>query len=343
MKKLDREVIEQIQNSNKTNSELAKELWLNRTTVRRHRKMQDRTNDEVKSVLSRNEERMWLKNKMETMRTDKSRKTKEEKENEKKLKLLENYNEKDIKEMLRYIATNKKREIDEVIWEPWHLKFWLVSDTHFGSKNCAKDELNEFYDRAKDKWVECFFHSWDIVDWTGVYQWQQFEQDAVWYDEQIKDIKENYPKTWLPTYFIGWNHCESFLKWWWADITKAIEVVRDDLVNLWFYDAKLKINWIVIQLHHWWWSISYAKDYKLNKLLDKIEPQDHPDIYSLWHYHTALYSLHRWIHAFMPWAFLKENLLSKRFNLWNIIWWWIVEIEKDKQWKSNVNMEFVRL
>jgi predicted phosphodiesterase len=244
--------------------------------------------------------------------------------------------------MLNYIAQNTKREIEENLSEPWHLKFWLVSDTHFWAKGCAKDELWEFYDRAKDKGVECFVHCGDLVDWNNVYKWQQFEQSWVGFAAQLQDVKENYPNVWLPTYFIGWNHDEAYLKWNGVNICKAIETVRQDLINLWFYDARLKLNWIDINLHHWGWSLSYAKDYKMKKYLDSLPVENQPDIFALGHYHTALYDLHRWIHWFMPWAFLKENLLAKRFNLWNTIWWWIIEIEKDEKGKSKLNMEYMK-
>lgn len=267
---------------------------------------------------------------------------KKDKENEKKLSLLEHYSSKDIQKMLNYIAQNTKREIDEVLWEPWHLKFWLLSDTHLWAKQCALDELWEYYDRAKDKWVECFIHCGDLVDWANVYSWQQFEQSEVWFEDQVKLVKERYPDVGLPTYFIWWNHSESYLKWWGADIAKAIDAVRDDLINLWFYDATIKINGITFQLRHWGWTSSYALDYKLNKFIDKIPAWKEPDIFALGHYHQALYALHRDIHGFMPGSFLKENLLSKRFQLWNTVWWWIVEIDKDEKGRSRINMEYLK-
>ena len=261
----------------------------------------------------------------------------------KKLQLLEHYSDKEIQEMLNYIATNTKKEVNETLSEPWSLKFAVVSDTHFWAKWAARDELWEFYDKAKDKGVECFVHAWDMVDGCGVYKWQQFEQDKVWFEEQLEDIKENYPNVWLPTYWIWWNHEEHFLKANGVNICKAIETVRQDLINLWFYDAKLNLNGILINLHHWGGSLSYAKDYKMKKYLDSLPVEWQPDVFVLWHYHTALYDLHRWIHGLMPWARLKENLLAKRFNLWNTIWGWIVEIEKNEKGQSTINLEFMKM
>lgn len=314
MWKIDEDVIKKINSypKDKSNREIWDELWINRHTVGKYR-------GQIVDTLKMN------------------------KSDEKKLQLLKHYSEKDIQEMLNYIAMSTKKEINETLWEPWHLKFALVSDTHFWAKQSARDELWEFYDRAKEKGVEAFVHCWDIVDWCDVYWGQQFEQDKVWFSEQLEDIKQNYPNVWIPTYFIWWNHDEAYLKKNWVNICKAIETVRQDLVNLGFYDARLKLNWVYINLHHWGWSLSYAKDYKMKKYLESLPVEWQPDIFALWHYHTALYDLHRGIHWFMPWAFLKENLLAKRFNLDNTIWWWVIEIDKNEKGEDRINMEFIKL
>lgn len=314
MSKLDEDTIKKINAYSKemSNREIWEKLWISRHTVGKYR---------------------WQIT--DALRMNKS--------DEKKLQLLKHYSEKDVQEMLNYIAMSTKKEIDKTLWEPWHLKFALVSDTHFWAKQSARDELWEFYDRAKEKGVEAFVHCWDIVDWCDVYWGQQFEQDKVWFSEQLEDIKQNYPNVWLPTYFIWWNHDEAYLKKNWVNICKAIETVRQDLVNLGFYDARLKLNWIDINLHHWGWSLSYAKDYKMKKYLESLPVEWQPDIFALWHYHTALYDLHRGIHGFMPGAFLKENLLAKRFNLDNTIWWWVIEIDKNEKGEDRINMEFIKL
>lgn len=311
--KLDQDVIDKINTYHKdySNAEIAKELWINRKTVAKYR-------DEVVDVL----------------RMDKS--------DQKKLNLLKHYSEKDIQEMLNYIAMNTKKEIDKTLGEPWHLKFALVSDTHFWAKASARDELWEFYDKAKDKGIEAFVHAGDIVDWNDVYAGQQFEQDKVGFSEQLEDIKQNYPNVWIPTYFIGGNHDEKFLKQNWINICKAIETVRQDLINLGFYDARLKLNGIDINLHHGGGSLSYAKDYKMKKYLDSLPVENQPDIFALGHYHTALYDFHRGIHGFMPWSFMKSNLLSKRFNLDNTIGWWIIEVDKNEKGESRINMEYMK-
>lgn len=330
MNKLDEEMIKRIQSypDEITHSDVWRELGICRQSVARYRRMKQ---EETADLLSGKEEEEAVEEIKEKL----------SKQDKKKLELLEHYSDKEIKEMLAFIASNKKKEIDEVIWEPWHLRFALIGDTHIGAKECALEELHRFYDHAKDEWVECVLHAGDLVDGCNVYKGQQFEQSEVWYQDQVKKVVSDYPNIWVPTYFIGWNHDESYLKSSWADITRTIDWLRDDLVNLWYYDAVLKINNIKLQLQHWAGGSSYSPDYKLLRYIDTIKAWEEPDIFALWHYHRAIHSLHRWIHGFMPWAFLKRNLLAKRYKFPNIIGGWIIDITKDETGKKRLTATFI--
>ena len=337
MWKLNQEQIQRIQTYHEdfSNNEIAKDMGINRKTVAKYRNLKEKTSVEASDVLSRKEEEMLFRAKAKELKEELS------KSDRNKLDLLKLYSDKDVKEMLNYIAQNYKRDIDEVLWIPWHLRFAMIWDTHIWAKACALDELHKFYDDAKKEWVECFVHCGDLVDWCSVYKWQQFEQSEKWFDEQVDKVVKDYPNVWVPTYFIGGNHDESYLKWSGADITRMIAWLRDDLINLWYYDATINLNNIVIQLQHWGGGNSYSKDYKLQRYIDSIEAWKEPDIFGLWHYHQAIHSLHRWIHGFMPWAFLKQNLLAKRFRFPNVIGGWIIDIDKDAEWRKKLTATFL--
>lgn len=333
MWKLNDEQIKRIQSYHEdfSNNEIARDMGINRKTVAKYRAS---VQQEASDVLSGKEEAMLFRKEAEKL----NQLSREEKT---KLSLMEHYSDKDIKEMLDYIARTKKREIDEVLWTPWHLKFALLADTHIWAKACDLDALHRFYEDAKAEWVECFVHCWDLVDWCWVYRWQQFEQSEKGFDEQVEKVVKDYPNVWLTTYFIGGNHDESYLKNSWADITRVIDSLRDDLVNLGYYDWLININWITIQIQHGGGGNSYSKDYKLQRYIDSIEAGQEPDIFGLWHYHQAIHTLQRWIHGFMPWAFLKKNLLAKRFRFPNVIGWWIIDITKDEYGRKRLVATFL--
>ena len=312
--KKSQEVIDKINTfpQEKTDKEIAQELWIDKRTVWKYRKKVAETLQLSKDDL-------------------------------KKQELVKTYSSAELKDILNHLQTHTAKDIEKIIWDKWHLKFALVSDTHIWNKQSAKKELADFYKKAWDEGVEAFIHCWDLVDWTwNVFKWQIYELENVWYDEQLKATVNDYPYYWdIKTYVIWWNHDESFLKENWANIIKNIANLRDDIIDMWFYDARIKLNWIDINAHHWWWHMSYAKSYKPQKLIENIDPRNQPDIFASWHWHDSLYMAYRNIHTFLPWAFLKQNLLAKRFNLWNTIWWRIVEIDIKEDWRSDIQMKFI--
>lgn len=267
------------------------------------------------------------------------------KQDKKKLEILKNLTPKEIQEILFHDKLNDKPDITEIeTKEIGRALFGAIGDTHLGSKKCNYEWLEKYYQKMKEMWVEIVLHAWDMVDGYWVYKWHAFELNKHSMQEQIDDVVENYPKVdWIDTYFISWNHDEAWLKLAWYDIGKAIEWFRKDLHYLGFYNARIKLNGVDIELHHWGWSQSYAQSYKLQKMLENADPKDQPNVFLLWHFHTAMYMFYRKIHAFMVGAFQWETLLAKRFKLGNVNWWWVVEVILDNNGWTQINMEFIKV
>lgn len=313
MQKLDDELIKKINSywENVSDREIARQLWIGRHSVAKYR------NDIVEAL---------------------------SKEDKLKQELVKTYSADELRDLLTHLQTNTAKSVEKIIGDKWHLKFALVSDTHLGNKQAAKSELSGFYKKAWDEWVEAFIHCGDLVDWTwNVYKGQMYELENVWYDEQLKATVNDYPYYWdIKTYVVWWNHDESFLKENWANIIKNIAHLRDDIIDMWFYDARIKLNGVDINAHHWGGNMSYAKSYKPQKLIENIDTRNQPDIFASGHRHDALYMAYRNIHSFLPWAFLKQNLLAKRFNLGNTIWGWIVEVDIKEDGSSEIQMKFIQ-
>lgn len=317
MKKVDDDIIKKINSywEEVSNREIWRQLGLDKNTVMKYR---------IADVLTKEQK-------------------KQKKEDEEKQELVRTYSPQELKEILAHLQTNTNKSIDKTIGEKYHLKFALLADTHLGNKMAAKSELADFYKKAWDEGVEAFIHCGDLVDGTGnVFKGQVYELENVGYDEQLKAVVNDYPSYWdIKTYVVGGNHDESFLKETGANIIKNIANLRDDIIDMGFYDATIKLNGVRINAHHWWGHMSYAKSYKPQKLIENIDPRNQPHIFASWHWHEALYMAYRNIHTFLPWAFLKQNLLAKRFNLWNTIGGWIVEIDIKDNGSSIIQMKFV--
>ena len=313
MNKIDNELIKKINSypSEDSDREIARKLGISRKTVAKYR-------EDLIQTLS--------------------------KEDKLKQELVKTYSPDELRDLLTHLQTHTSREVEKVIGEKGHLKFWLLADTHIWNKQSAKKELSDFYKKAWDEWVEAFIHCWDLVDWTwNVFKWQVYELENVGYDEQLKTAVNDYPYYWdIKTYVVWWNHDESFLKENGANIIKNIASLRDDIIDMWFYDARIKLNGVDINAHHWGKSQAYAKSYHAQKLIENIDSRDQPNVFASWHRHDALYMAYRNIHTFLPWAFLKQNLLAKRFNLGNTIWGWIVEVDIKEDGSSEIQMKFIQ-
>lgn len=258
------------------------------------------------------------------------------------LKIVNGFTPEQLKEILYHSQLALKKDIE--IWkqESWHALFGAIWDSHFGSKACNYEWINRYYDELEKRWVKTVLHAWDIVDWYWVYKWHTFELAKLSMDDQINDVIENYPKRdWIDTYYILWNHDEARLKLVWYDISKQIDLLRKDMHCLGWYNARIKIDWVDVELHHWGGSNSYSLSYKPQKYLENVNPKDQPNVYLLWHFHSALYMFYRKIHAFMVGSFQNETLLSKRFKLGNTQWWWIIDVSLDDKWGTIINMEFI--
>lgn len=265
--------------------------------------------------------------------------TKEEKE---KQKLVAELTPAQLKEILYFKQLNNKKDVE--IWKQniGHAVFGAIGDSHFGSKACNYEWINKFYDELEKKGIKTVLHAGDMVDWYGVYKGQTFELSKISMDDQINDVIDNYPKRdGIDTYYILGNHDENWLKLVGYDISKTIDMIRTDLHCLGWYNARIKLNGVDVELHHWWGWNAYSLSYKSQKYLENCNPKDQPNVYLLGHFHSALYMFYRKIHAFMVGSFQNETLLSKRFKLGNTQWWWIVDVQLDGKWWTIINMEFI--
>lgn len=262
----------------------------------------------------------------------------------KKLKMLEGLSLKNIQELLYHNKLSEKWRVNIVTEEVWHAMIWAIWDTHLWSKHCNYEWLNKYYDECEKRGVKTVVHAWDMVDWFNTYPWQVFELSKHSMTEQIDDVIQNYPRrNWIDTHYILGNHDEQRLKIAGYDISKGIDHIRTDLHCLWFYNARINVNWIEVELHHWGGGNSYSRSYKAQKYLENMNPKDQPNVYLLGHFHSAIYMFYRKIHAFMAGAFQWETLLAKRLKLGNVNWWWIIDVVLDNNWWTKINMEFIKV
>lgn len=267
------------------------------------------------------------------------------KDEKRKLKMIEKYTPKQLEELINVLNMNKSTIIDEIIWEPNYLKLGICSDKHYNDKQCDEKAIDDLYSIFDSEWVDAVADAWDVTAWLWVYKGQIFDLLNTSFADQLKHIVERHPKLkdWKKTYMINWNHdCA------WNDIAgmnfvEELSKARPDIVNVWSYQWDFTLNNIKIWLQHWSKWLPYAVSYHLQKYIEKLPQWKEPDIYVLWHYHSSLVMDYHGIMCFLPWAFQRWNLLTKRMGLpEDNIWWRLVEIIKEKNGKIRIIPKYYR-
>jgi predicted phosphodiesterase len=223
-------------------------------------------------------------------------------------------------------------------------KFAAIADTHAGSRVAKFACLEKFVDYAVSQGVDLFFHSGDWLDGTNVYKGQQYEQEALGYDEQLELFKHRFPFHKVKKfYFVDGNHDHSFYK-------TGGHCAGRDLVNS-FTDDKIeylgtmsgmvRVNGVIFDLWHGGGSAGYSKDYKLLKRIESYQSGHKPRILLTGHWHTSLMMTTRNVTAFHVGCFQGESAFTRQLNLNPTIGGWIVEVLHEGQEVKSIKSEFV--
>lgn len=148
----------------------------------------------------------------------------------------------------------------------------LVADTHIGSKFQQLTLLHDAYSVFDDRKVDFILHAGDLVEGVGLYRGQDIELFLHDASEQRDYTVRNYPipKGRAKTYVIGGQHDRSFYRDRGYDIVEHICEKRPDLIYKGFFKAEFKIRGIPIVLMHPGGGTSYARSYRVQKIIESM-------------------------------------------------------------------------
>jgi predicted phosphodiesterase len=187
------------------------------------------------------------------------------------------------------VVEHKEYVVDTSRFEGDVIKFGVVSDTHLCSKYQQLTFLKEAYDFFEAEGITDVLHAGDLVAGNGhVYRGQVYEMFCQGADEVADYAVANYPKRdGITTHIIAGNHDLSFLASDGMDIVKNIALRRPDFNYLGHYSATVVFGKLKVGLHHGEGGVSYARTYKLQKLVEQLAPENKPHAFFLGHYHVA--------------------------------------------------------
>lgn len=172
-----------------------------------------------------------------------------------------------------------------------HIRIGVISDTHFGSTFAQYTRLREFYEMCAAAGVTDIYHAGDLDDGTEqMHRGAEHGHHVIGANRHIDNIVANYPHIkGITTHFITGNHDASFGKAVGLEIGPMVAERRPDMHYLGRDIAHVQLTPnCKMELRHPSDGSAYARSYKLQKLLETYDWDDHPDIVVVGHYHKSL-------------------------------------------------------
>ena len=225
----------------------------------------------------------------------------------------------------------------------------VMSDFHYGSKVCMKDEIVDAIETMYKIGVRTILVSGDCVDGNNVYNGQNDELSVWRLDLQIDELINNLPrKEGLKYYWITGNHDLASRKLTGMDMARIVSGERKDMVYLGQLQATICLpdeKGIDIQLNHTGRGRrAYALSYPIQKIVETISGGSKPHILITGHFHYELEIPNlRNIYCIAPGCFQGPTTLTIRESIPVSIACAILTLGVDKnKWVKEVDCKWLR-
>jgi len=244
----------------------------------------------------------------------------------------------DIKEYAnRFRRFDQKRTYDAIlpIDKRW-LQFGLCGDTHYVNNFCDEDAISRYYSNLWNDGIRNVFHAGDMWDgctgYNEVYRGQIHDVPFLGYDRSLEYVKEKYPKReGMATRFISGNHEGRILEKEGVNFGSDLASVRDDLIYLQPYYARLKLSDnppLLLDLVHLGGGIPYTVGYSIQKYIRRIPPLSRANIFGFGHtHHHEHVSAEGDDESFLVGGFQESNEFTVRKGMGSTIGGWKVRIK----------------
>lgn len=225
----------------------------------------------------------------------------------------------------------------------------VVTDTHLGSKYQQLTYWEHFAKECERAGVDAMIHLGDVVDGSyKMHRGMEYEQFAIGYDAQLTYAMDKWPQVkakdygYVPQYLIGGNHDWSFANDTGANLGRDLSRVREDIHSLGGPNATLVLGGVELYLLHPDGGPSYARSYRLQKIIEQFPPDDKPNIMLAGHWHVASHLPgYRNVEAFACPCFQAQTPYLRRKGLAPVIGGLILDLEYSEQGLEDFKTKWV--
>jgi predicted phosphodiesterase len=162
-----------------------------------------------------------------------------------------------------------------------------MTDTHIGSKYCARERIFQAFEEFKKEGVDMITHSGDVSEGMNNRPGHIYELSHIGYAEQKKECINVFGQ-WSDTdvYAISGNHDQWFIKSNGANIIEDIDSALDNFHFIGHDEGDISLSGqATMKLWHGGDGNSYALSYRLQKILESLSGGEKPNILVAGHTH----------------------------------------------------------
>jgi predicted phosphodiesterase len=219
----------------------------------------------------------------------------------------------------------------------------IVSDSHMGSKYFQRTALVSAYNYFEENNIHDVIHAGDISDGEKMYRGHEYELYIHGVDDQAQFVIDKYPlHEGITTHFVLGNHDSSFLKNAGANIGERIAGARPDLHYCGILGAEMVFGTLRIGILHPKGSGSYARSYRLQKIIEQLPPEKKPHVLLMGHYHSGcILPQYRNVLGWMLGCMQAQTPFEKSLGLWPEIGWGVLRFKCDKEGATKYTVDWI--
>lgn len=223
-------------------------------------------------------------------------------------------------------------------------KVGIVSDTHLGSKYQQLTFLEAAYDWFAREEVAVVVHAGDLTAGADtMHRGMVHELFLHGADEQVDYAVAAYPRReGVTTYVVSGNHDHSHLKEGGTNVVRRIAERRPDIVYLGMSGAHLVIDGIRFYVHHPSGGPSYARSYRLQRLIEQFSPENKPKVLVVGHFHvTAVLESYRNVYGLLAGCFEAQTPYLTGKGVYPEVGFSVLEVVHDERGAVRFRKEWV--
>lgn len=222
-------------------------------------------------------------------------------------------------------------------------RFGVISDTHYGSKYCREEVVDELYDWYAREGIRRVYHAGNWIDGEHPGHGKfDLVDEAHGLQNQLDYMVKKYPlRKGITTFMVagddheGWYNQREGVDSGRMLETTARDAGRTDLRYIGYMEAFVTLqhaksgNTSKLLVCHPGGGSGYATSYAPQKLVESWQPGEKPGCVVLGHWHKMSYEAIRGVHAIQAGCTKAQDPFARKKRLQYHIGGWIVELAQD--------------